>query len=560
MHLIGCKQPVNCENMYVCGEIVFRLDPVPRIVNISSSMLNMMKADLNDKGWINSLHSNINVFLPEKLIKYFLNCCKIARERNLPVYFNHDFYDYHRWLVKSHGWVYYVKELDEYHLVELKDKYFSSEIQSRMYQIVSDMFDGVFELNVDTMLIAPVKIDITDFGMLDARTTLEVFRNVFTDSIVHAESRKNIRKFFKGLESKQRKIPASVEFRAKGKESWYKIYVAECMDDKVLLCISDISHEKQLADIQKRLLTDTTTEILNRAGFEATCEAQFSHADFDDAYNVLVLIELVNLFEHPLTEQEEMLKHAAEAIRKTVNKNDVLARFREDAFILCMHDLSGREELEAKLGNLRQCLKKKVAEEMIPQFRIGYSRCTHNPEKKYHCAFDEAAQALYSASTDGTDNVVDFESMNSVTAKRGVHSVRIHTFGYFDVYVDGLPIQFRHKKAKELLAVLVDRRGGYISNDDGISYLWPEEPSNKSTQARFRKVAMQLKNTLKEYGIDYIIEKSDRERRLVRSFVDCDLFHYLDGDKEYVRLYDGSYMTNYSWSEYSIPGLYTQGD
>ena len=42
---------------------------------------------------------------------------------------------------------------------------------------------------------------------------------------------------------------------------------------------------------------------------------------------------------------------------------------------------------------------------------------------------------------------------------RNVH-IFIRTFGYFDVFVDGVPILFRSEKAKELLALLVDRRGG----------------------------------------------------------------------------------------------------
>lgn len=48
----------------------------------------------------------------------------------------------------------------------------------------------------------------------------------------------------------------------------------------------------------------------------------------------------------------------------------------------------------------------------------------------------------------------------------------IRTFGYFDVFVNGSPILFRSEKAKELLALLVDRRGGYVSSSEAISILW----------------------------------------------------------------------------------------
>ncbi|MBQ9030953.1 MAG: response regulator [Parasporobacterium sp.] len=37
--------------------------------------------------------------------------------------------------------------------------------------------------------------------------------------------------------------------------------------------------------------------------------------------------------------------------------------------------------------------------------------------------------------------------------------IRIKTFGYFDVYVDGRPVSFKLAKAKEILAYLVDKQG-----------------------------------------------------------------------------------------------------
>lgn len=54
--------------------------------------------------------------------------------------------------------------------------------------------------------------------------------------------------------------------------------------------------------------------------------------------------------------------------------------------------------------------------------------------------------------------------------------IEIRTFGYFDMFVDGRPIAFRSEKAKELLALLVDRRGGFVTSADIITALWEDEP------------------------------------------------------------------------------------
>ena len=133
--------------------------------------------------------------------------------------------------------------------------------------------------------------------------------------------------------------------------------------------------------------------------------------------------------------------------------------------------------------------------------------------------------------------------------------VRIRTFGYFDVFVDDTPIAFRNRKSKELFALLVDRRGGFVSSEEAIGYLWEEEPVSAVTLARYRKVALRLKNLLAEYGISDILETVDGKRRIVPQKVCCDLYDYLSGREEDSQLFKGSYLTNYSWGEITLAEL-----
>ena len=117
------------------------------------------------------------------------------------------------------------------------------------------------------------------------------------------------------------------------------------------------------------------------------------------------------------------------------------------------------------------------------------------------------------------------------------------------------PIAFRNKKSKELLALLVDRKGGYVSSEEAISFLWEDEPVNAVTLSRYRKVALRLKNTLEEYGISDVIETVDGKRRIIPEKVKCDLYEYLSGREEHVQLFKGSYLSNYSWAETTLGGL-----
>lgn len=133
--------------------------------------------------------------------------------------------------------------------------------------------------------------------------------------------------------------------------------------------------------------------------------------------------------------------------------------------------------------------------------------------------------------------------------------IYIRTFGYFDVFVNEKPIAFRNKKSKELLALLVDRRGGFVTSEEAICFLWEDEPVNSVTLSRYRKVALRLKNILEEYGIADIVEAIDGKRRIVPEKVGCDLYDYLTQKEEYAQLFKGSYLTNYSWGETTLGEL-----
>lgn len=134
----------------------------------------------------------------------------------------------------------------------------------------------------------------------------------------------------------------------------------------------------------------------------------------------------------------------------------------------------------------------------------------------------------------------------------------IRTFGYFDVFVDGQPIHFQGGQAKELMALMVDRRGGYLSSGEAIACLWENEPATKTTLARLRKVAMRLKNSLEEAGILEIVQSKNGERRIVPEKVSCDYYDFLDQRSRGSAVFPGAYMTNYSWAENTLANMISE--
>ena len=59
-------------------------------------------------------------------------------------------------------------------------------------------------------------------------------------------------------------------------------------------------------------------------------------------------------------------------------------------------------------------------------------------------------------------------------------SVYFNTFSHFDCYVNKTVVDFARAKSKELLALLVDKRGATLTMEEAITCLWGEKPLDLS--------------------------------------------------------------------------------
>lgn len=126
------------------------------------------------------------------------------------------------------------------------------------------------------------------------------------------------------------------------------------------------------------------------------------------------------------------------------------------------------------------------------------------------------------------------------------------TFGNFEVYSHGEPIKFRYKKTKELLAYLIDRRGAMCTNNEIIAVIWEDDDFGTDRQDYLKKLKQDLVNTLLELGSEDAVIRQRGQIAVNPKCIECDLFKYLEGDSTMVNSYQGEYMSQYSWAEYSI--------
>lgn len=134
------------------------------------------------------------------------------------------------------------------------------------------------------------------------------------------------------------------------------------------------------------------------------------------------------------------------------------------------------------------------------------------------------------------------DPLSAVATKK---QINVALFGSFRLVVDGKAVNIRSAKAKELLALLIERRGAFVSTREVIAMLWECEP-DETSRARARKVASRLMSELNRNGIGYIVESDRGARRVVAEYVECDYYDYRDGLREP----SGDFLPEYSWAEY----------
>lgn len=142
----------------------------------------------------------------------------------------------------------------------------------------------------------------------------------------------------------------------------------------------------------------------------------------------------------------------------------------------------------------------------------------------------------------------DFTSMGSgfcATAVGDRKHIVARLFGSFSLTVDDEAVFIKSDKGRELLALMIEKRGAYLTTREAITSLWECEPDD-TLRARYRKICSRLMAELKKSGIEYIIESERGARRIIPEFIECDYYAYRDGLIEP----SGDLLPEYSWSEF----------
>ncbi len=126
--------------------------------------------------------------------------------------------------------------------------------------------------------------------------------------------------------------------------------------------------------------------------------------------------------------------------------------------------------------------------------------------------------------------------------------IEARTFGNFALLIDGKPVRFKRSKSKELLAYLIDRQGRSAARREIFAALFEDMPFDRSWQKYLDAIIRSLRDTLREYGIEELMQLERNGIRIVPEKLDCDMYRFYRGEAEAIRLFRGEYLSSYGWA------------
>lgn len=131
-------------------------------------------------------------------------------------------------------------------------------------------------------------------------------------------------------------------------------------------------------------------------------------------------------------------------------------------------------------------------------------------------------------------------SLQAATSKPSIY---LRTFDAFDLFINGVAVDFSSAKSKELLALLTDARGSYVTMDTAIGNLWADRNAELGKRL-YRDAVCRLRLTLKANGAQDLVT-FERGRAIINTqAASCDMWDFLEKSG----VFSGRYMPQYDWS------------
>lgn len=131
------------------------------------------------------------------------------------------------------------------------------------------------------------------------------------------------------------------------------------------------------------------------------------------------------------------------------------------------------------------------------------------------------------------------------------YRMKVKCFGSFEVfYPNGEILHFSRAKSKEAFAYLICKNGSGSTINELGGILFEDEIYDDKKKNYVQKIMSAMHKDLEGAGLADVIKKSYNSIAIDPKVIDCDYYHYLDGETTPEATYRGEFMDQYSWAEY----------
>jgi len=176
-------------------------------------------------------------------------------------------------------------------------------------------------------------------------------------------------------------------------------------------------------------------------------------------------------------------------------------------------------------------------------FTTGYSHYALDAYSIHACGY-----LLKPVTSEAVLEAMDYLH-HPVKSTRG--SIRVRTFGNFEVFIDEKPLRFTRSKTKELFAYLIMRNGSWCSNKEIVSVIWDNAVDSPALQSHYRNLVSDLTRALKSADAEDALRKQSGYLAVAPENFSCDLYDFCAAAPDAVNSYMGEFMSQYSWAEFT---------
>jgi hypothetical protein len=398
-----------------------------------------------------------------------------AQQTSKPIQIEHDIFRSDGSRTHLKGWLSIVQNdsgENEFAMLYRQVENASNEMEqiseNLYFPVLKRAYDSIFELNMETAMTECIHVQ--DKSVMDSffgvKMTTESAKFFYLNNYIFSEDRPIMTEFLNHItdpnDDWNKESVIQADFRIKMQDNIYQcLGVAVHLDEKrVLLCCRNITNQ-----------TRYSTQNMK----SKTLHTLYEWMDYLSVNNKEGIVGMLMLDENP--KGCSLLYGSASVLHYLgLDSEDSTHRSTKPSLEECLAaaDLTKSEFDELVSGKNLYLWSRSVPDAY--QFQLICKKYSRGNRNLYIIWCKK-----------------DVQINTDTTSKR----IFARTFGHFDLFLDNVPINFSSSKEKELMALLIDRNGGTLSPTDAISYLWEDEPADERTSARYRKLAMGLKRTLK---------------------------------------------------------------